>query len=80
MSCEVKLRLRNIVHCPQLKALDVICLDCIHEYAQSILLFCKEFDKWFQDFKIMEQEFVFALPLNAGMEKDPERMKIEFFN
>lgn len=35
MSCEVKLRLRNIVHCPQLKALDVICPDYIHEYAQS---------------------------------------------
>lgn len=77
----MKLWLCNIVHSPQLKALDVIYPDCSHEYSQSILLLCKEFGKWFQDFKIMEQEFLlFALPSNADMEKDPERLKIEFIN
>jgi hypothetical protein len=79
-SCEVKLRLHN-VHFPHLKALDVIYPECINEYSQSILLLCKEFGKWFQDFKIMEQEvLLFALPLNADMEKDPERLQIQFIN
>jgi hypothetical protein len=80
-SCEVKFWLHNIVHFSHLKALDVIYPECIHEYSRSILLLCKEFGKWFQDFRIMEQEFLlFALPLNADMEKDPERLQIEFIN
>jgi hypothetical protein len=80
-SCVLKLWLHNIVHFPHLKALDVYYPKCIHEYSHCILFFCKEIGKWFQDFKIMEQEFLlFALPLNADMEKDPERLQIEFIN
>jgi hypothetical protein len=40
--------------------------ECIQEYSRSIFLLREEFDEGFQDFKIMELEFMlFAFPLKT---------------
>ena len=50
------------------------------EYSQSILLLWEELNKQFQDFKIMDAEFLFDLTLKADIEKAPENLKMGLIN
>jgi hypothetical protein len=53
----------------------------IQEYSGSIFLLREELDERFQDFKIMEPEFMFfASPFKADIEKAPENFQIELIN
>jgi hypothetical protein len=53
----------------------------IQEYSKSIFLLREEFDEQFQDFKIMEPEFMlFAFPLKADIEKASENLQMELIN
>jgi hypothetical protein len=53
----------------------------IQEYSRNIFLLREELDERFQDFKIMQPEFMlFAFPLKADIEKAPENLQIELIN
>jgi hypothetical protein len=53
----------------------------IQEYSRSIILLREELDERFQNFKIMEPEFMlFAFPLKADIEKAPENLQMELIN
>jgi hypothetical protein len=53
----------------------------IQEYSRSICLLREELDERFQDFKIMEPEFMlFAFPFKADIEKAPENLQMELIN
>jgi hypothetical protein len=49
----------------------------IQEYSRSIFLLREELDERFQDFKIMEPEFMLvAFPLKADIVKAPENLQM----
>jgi hypothetical protein len=51
------------------------------DYSRSIFLLREELDERFQDFKIMEPEFmVFYFPLKEYIEKAPENLQMELIN
>jgi hypothetical protein len=53
----------------------------IQEYPRSIFLLREELDERFQDFKMMEPEFMlFAFPLKADIAKAPENLQMELIN
>jgi hypothetical protein len=53
----------------------------IQECSRSIFLLREELDERFQDFKIMEPEFILvAFPLKADVEKAPENLQMELIN
>jgi 17beta-estradiol 17-dehydrogenase/3beta-hydroxysteroid 3-dehydrogenase/mitotic-spindle organizing protein 1 len=53
----------------------------IQEYSRSIFLLREELDERFQDFKIMESEFMLlAFPFKADIEKAPENLQMELIN
>jgi hypothetical protein len=75
---ENQLKLHNFVNFPRLKSLDTLFPERIQGYFQSILLLREESDKRFQDFKIMESEFlVFVLPLKADVKNASENLQME---
>jgi hypothetical protein len=56
---------------------ETIFSDRIQEYSRSIFLLREGLDERFQDFKIMEPEFMlFAFPLKADIEKASENLQI----
>jgi hypothetical protein len=78
---ENQLRVHNLVHFPHLRSQETIFAECIQEYYRSIFLLRDELDERFQEFKIMEPVFVlFAFPLKANIEKDPEKSQMELIN
>jgi hypothetical protein len=79
---ENKLKLHNLVHFPHLKSLDTVFPERIQEYSQSFFfLLREEFGERFQDFKIIETEFLlFVLPLKANIENAPENLQMELIN
>jgi hypothetical protein len=53
----------------------------IQEYSGSIFLLREELDERFQDFKIMEPDFMlFAFHLKADIEKATENLQMELIN
>jgi hypothetical protein len=53
----------------------------VQEYSRSIFLLREELNEQFQDFKIMEPEFMlFAFPLKADIEMAPEYLQMELIN
>jgi hypothetical protein len=62
------------------KLQQIISPERIQEYSRSIFLLREELDERFQDFKIMEPEFMFAFPLKADIEKAPENLQMELIN
>jgi hypothetical protein len=55
--------------------------DRIQEYSRSVFLLREEFDERFQDFEIVEPEFMlFAFPFKADIEKAPENLQMELIN
>jgi hypothetical protein len=78
---ENQLQVHNLVHFPHLKSLETIFPERIQEYSRSTFLLREELDERFQDFKIMEQEFMlFAFPLKVDIEKAPENFQMELIN
>jgi hypothetical protein len=78
---ENQLKVHNLVHFPHLKSLETILPERIQEYSRGIFLLREELDERFEDFKIMEPEFMlFAFPLKAGIEKAPENSQMELIN
>jgi hypothetical protein len=63
------------------KLQQIIFPEHIQEHSRSIFLLREELDERFQDFKVMEPEFMlFAFPLKADIEKAPENLKMELIN
>jgi hypothetical protein len=53
----------------------------VQECSRSIFLLREELDERFQDFKIMEPEFMlFAFPFKADIKKGPENLQMELIN
>jgi hypothetical protein len=78
---ENQLKVHNLVHFPHLKSLETIFPERIQEYSRSVFLLREELDERFQDFKIMEPEFMlFAFPLKADIEKASESLQMELIN
>jgi hypothetical protein len=76
-----QLQVHISVHFSHLKSLETIFPERIQEYSRSIFLLQKELDERFQDFKLMEPEFMlFAFPLKADIEKAPENLQMELTN
>jgi hypothetical protein len=74
---ENQLKVQNLVHFPHLKSLETIFPERIEEYSRSIFLLREELDERFQDFIIMEPEFMLlAFPLKADIEKAPENLQM----
>jgi hypothetical protein len=72
---ENQLKVHNLVHFPHLKSLETTFPERFQEYSRSIFLLREELDERFQDFKIMEPEFMlFAFPLKADVEKASENL------
>jgi hypothetical protein len=70
---ENQLKPRNLFRLPRLKSLDTIFHESVREYSQSIFSLREKSDERFQDFKIMEPEFLlFKLPLDGNIENAPE--------
>jgi hypothetical protein len=64
-----------------LKLQQTIFPERIKEHSRRIFLLREELDERFQDFKIMEPEFMlFAFPFKAGIEKAPENLQMELIN
>jgi hypothetical protein len=63
------------------KLQQTIFLERIQEYSRKVFLLREEVDERFQDFKIMEPEFMLlAFPLKADIEKAPENLQMELIN
>jgi hypothetical protein len=78
---ENQLKVCNSVHFQHLKSLETIFPEHVQEYSRSIFLLREELDERFQDFKIMEPEFMlFAFPLKGDIEKAPENLQMELIN
>jgi hypothetical protein len=58
---ENQLKVHNHVHFLHLKSLETIFPERIQEYSRKIFLLREELDERFQDFKIMEPEFMLLL-------------------
>jgi hypothetical protein len=60
---------------------EIISPERIQEYSRSIFLLREELDERFQDFKIMEPEFMFLLFIwKADIEQASENLKMELIN
>jgi hypothetical protein len=78
MSC-CKFQVKTIYIVPKLQ--QTTFPERIQEHSRSIFLLREELDERFQNFKIMEPEFVlFAFPLKADIEKAPENLQMELIN
>jgi len=65
-----QLKLRNLVHFPQLKCLGTVYSECNLECSHSIALLQAEFGKRFYEFKIMRPEYFFCpLPLKVDKKR-----------
>lgn len=79
--CGNQLKLNDLVHIQHLKYLDAAQPENIQDCSQFNFLRRENFDEGFQDFKIMETELLmFALPLEAGIQKSAESMQKELIN
>jgi hypothetical protein len=74
---ENKTNAHNLINCPHLKSFDTGYPER-NPHSQSTLLLREEFEERWQNFKIMEPEFLlFLLPLETGNENAPENLQME---